>query len=322
MQVLHQLPEVRDENLLVGFDTADDAGVYKLTDKLALITTIDFFPPIVDDPFTFGEIAAANSLSDVYAMGGEPKLAMNVVCFPRDLDTGVLKEIIDGALSKLNEAGVLLVGGHSVEDREIKFGLSVVGFAEPDRITSNANVRAGDRLILTKPIGTGVVTSALKAGRISEADADPAIKSMTTLNKYAVEAAASAGVRACTDITGYGLLGHSMEMARGSGVGLVIRAADVPILPHALTQVRKRSNRPKTISTNMEFLGGDVSLSPGIDEGLKLLLYDPQTSGGLLMSVPEDKYGHLIKALEASGVGASDIGTAIERTEGWTIKVE
>lgn len=320
MQVLHQLPKIKDKDLLVGLDTADDAGVYRISDDLAVVTTLDFFPPIVDDPYTFGAIAAANALSDIYAMGAKPRLAMNIVCFPKDLDMEVLGRIMNGALEKINEAGAMLVGGHSIEDKEVKYGLSVIGFAEPGQITTNRGAEPGDVLVLTKPLGVGVITSALKAGRLK--DAPEALSSMTALNRYAAEAGAAVGVNACTDITGYGLTGHSMEMARASGVNLVIDSSVVPVLPGALEQVREKSHRPRTLTENRDYLKEEVVVSPGVDECRELILYDPQTSGGLLFSVPAGRCRELLDALAEKGVTAVSIGAVREREDGWTIRIE
>ena len=320
MQVLHQLPHMKDRDLLVGVDTADDAAVYKISEELALISTLDFFPPIVDDPYTFGQIAAANALSDVYAMGGAPRLAMNIVCFPKELDLSVLNDIIKGSMDKLTEAGALLVGGHSIEDREIKYGLSITGFVHPARVTRNSGARPGDVLILTKPIGTGVIASALKAGRIDEIDALDALLSMKTLNRAAAEAAGTVGVNACTDVTGFGLLGHAMEVAKGSGVNLVIRSSQVRFFESAPRLVKKRSNRPGSIAANRGFLMKDTVIS-GVDEGVELLLLDPQTSGGLLISAPEDKSAMLIEKLRARGVDPAVVGFVVPAEEGWRISV-
>lgn len=320
MQVLHQLPHMKDRDLLVGVDTADDAAVYKISEELALISTLDFFPPIVDDPYTFGQIAAANALSDVYAMGGAPRLAMNIVCFPKELDLSVLNDIIKGSMDKLAEAGALLVGGHSIEDREIKYGLSITGFVHPARVTRNSGARPGDVLILTKPIGTGVIASALKAGRIDVTDAQDALLSMKTLNRAAAEAAGAVGVNACTDVTGFGLLGHAMEVAKGSGVNLVIRSSQVRFFQSAPGLIKKKSNRPGSITANRGFLMKDTVIS-GIDEGVELLLLDPQTSGGLLISVPEDKSAMLIEKLRARGVDLAVVGFVIPVEEGWRIRV-
>ncbi len=312
MQVLRQLPKISDDKLLVGVDTADDAGVYQISDELAVVNTLDFFPPIVDDPFLFGAIAAANALSDIYAMAAKPKLAMNIVCFPKELPMEVLEDILKGALTKINEAGAILVGGHSIADTEVKYGLSLTGFVEPDRLTTNAGARAGDELILTKPLGIGVITSALKAGRMKEEDAGAAFDSMTTLNKGAAEAGAEVGVNACTDISGYGLMGHAMEMARGSGVGLVIDSGAVPMLPGALALAGDASNRPGSLKRNREYIEAEVRVAEGVDEVRELLLYDPQTSGGLLFSVPSKSSERLIEQLSERGVNAARIGSVVE----------
>ena len=320
MQVLHQLPATIDPNLLVGIDTADDAGVYKISEELAVISTLDFFPPIVDDPFTFGQIAAANALSDVYAMGGVPRLAMNIVCFPKALPLEALDLILKGSMEKIRESGALLVGGHSVEDNEVKYGLSVTGFIHPSKITANSTSRPGDLLVLTKPVGVGVVMSALKAGRIRPEDAEPAVASMTTLNRGASEAMQEVGVNACTDITGYGVLGHAMEMAKGSGVNLEIRAGEVALFPGALELMRKRTNRPRTLVSNMEFVMKDA-VAGGIPEDLLMCLFDPQTSGGLLISVAEEKAEALLSRLRGRAISPRVIGRVLEKEDGWRVRV-
>lgn len=321
MQVLHQLAHVKDKDLLVGIETADDAGVYKISQDVAVISTVDFFPPIVDDPYTYGQIAAANALSDVYAMGGTPRLAMNIVCFPRELSLDILNDIIRGSMDKLNEASTLLVGGHSIEDSEIKYGLSVTGFVNPGKIIKNSGARPGDALVLTKPVGTGVITSALKAGRLKPDEAAEAFTSMMTLNKDACEAMVETGVNATTDITGYGVMGHAMEMAKGSDVNLVINPGMVRLLPRAIELVKNKRLRPRTLMSNREFLGKDV-ISDGVDEEIELLLYDPQTSGGLLISVAEGKKDALLERLAKRGVSPSVVGRAVEREEGWRIRLE
>lgn len=320
MEVLAGLPVMKDKDLLVGIETADDAGVYRISENLAVILTLDFFPPIVDDPYMFGQIAAANALSDVYAMGGAPRLAMNIVCFPKDLSLGILNEIMKGSMDKLKEAGTLLVGGHSVEDKEIKYGMSVTGFIDPKDIKTNSGAKPGDVLILTKPIGVGIITSALKAKRIKPEDAGEAFASMMTLNKAASEAMVEVGVNACTDITGYGVLGHSMEMAKGSDVSIVLESSKIKLLPLALDLIKKKSNRPRTLMSNREFIRGELKVS-GISEDLELLLFDPQTSGGLLISVPEEKSGILMDKLKARGVDPAVIGSVWGRKEGHRIEV-
>ncbi len=313
MQVLHQLPSQRDKDLIVGTDTADDASVYRLSDEVAIICTLDFFPPIVDDAYTFGQISAANALSDIYAMGGKPRLAMNIVCFPEALPIEVLNEIIRGSTDKLREADTLLVGGHSIEDREIKYGLSVTGIVKPSDVVTNSGARPGNLLILTKPIGVGIITTALRRGRCSYEDAIPALESMTQLNRDAVDIMKDAGVSACTDITGFGLVGHAVEMATASGVSLVIDSHRVEVFPVARDLVRRRANRPKTLVKNMEYLEGDVRVVRKVERDLELLLYDPQTSGGLLMAIPEDRADWTVRELNQKGTRASIIGRVIEK---------
>lgn len=312
MQVLHQLPVTKDKDLLVGIETADDAGVYRISDDTAVISTVDFFPPIVDDPFTFGEIAAANALSDVYAMGGTPRLAMNVVCFPKELPHEVLNEILKGSLAKLNEAGALLVGGHSIEDSEIKYGLSVTGFAHPDKIVTNSGARPGDALILTKPIGTGVVTSAIKAGKMREEEAEAVFDSMRTLNRHASICMVEFGASACTDITGYGLIGHAMEMAKGSGVSIIIDSPSVRVFPGTLKFVTKKSCRPRTLLTNREYLKPDIEVGASVPEELELVFFDPQTSGGLLIAIREEEATALIERLREK-IDAFRVGRVVEK---------
>ncbi len=323
MQVLHQFRHRGDKDLLVGPDKCDDAGVYRVTADKAVILSIDFFPPIVDDAATFGRISAANALSDIYAMGGEPSLAMNVVCFPEDLPVSVLNDIIAGSMEKLDEAGVIVVGGHSITDKEIKFGLSVTGFVHPDKIITNSGARPGDQLILTKPIGTGVVTSALKAGRATLDLAAPTLSSMETLNREAARAMieAEGGVNACTDITGFGLLGHAMEVAKASSVNMVIEADNVGLLPGAIELVMDKKNRPKNIKANMDFLGPDIEMENGLDPARRILLFDPQTSGGLLISAGEVSAGPLVEALVRAGVEASIIGNVVDQEDGPIIRV-
>ena len=275
----------------------------------------------MDDPYDFGQIAAANALSDVYAMGGVPRLATNIVCFPRALPLEVLNDILRGSLDKLKEAGVLLAGGHSVEDAEVKYGLSVIGFVDPEKVVTNSGARPGDVLVLTKPVGTGVITSALKAGRLNLGEAAGAIDSMKALNRAAAEAMVEAGVNACTDITGYGVAGHAMEMAKGSGVSLVIRSGSIKTFPRAAELIMKRSMRPRTLLSNRAFLAPDVLTFIG-DEAAELLLYDPQTSGGLLISVPEDRAALLMEKMRSRGVSPFVVGSVVERQAGWLIKIE
>jgi selenide,water dikinase len=312
-QVLRQLPEVTDKNLLVGIKSADDAGVYKLTDDLAVINTLDFFPPIIDDPYTFGQISAANALSDVYAMGGVPRLAMNIVAFPANLDLSILQEIISGSIDKLKEAGVILIGGHSIEDKEIKYGLSVTGFVHPQKVITNAGAKPGDKLILTKPIGVGVITTTLKRGKIEPEDVQDAIDSMKALNDKASAIMQDVGVNACTDITGFGLLGHAMEMAEASSVSMIFKVRDIPFFPKAFELVKKTKNHPKTIKSNKEYLASNVRMSDDIKPEQANLLYDPQTSGGLLISVPPEKSQQLMERLSVAKILAAIVGEVVEK---------
>lgn len=322
MQVLHHLPDIKDENLLVGMDTADDAGVYKITPDIALVNTVDFFPPIVDDPYMFGSIAAANSLSDIYAMGGTPKIAMNIVCFPPDLDLSILDEIIRGSIDKLKEAGVLLIGGHSIEDKEIKYGLSVTGLAHPDKIVRNAGAKTGDILILTKPIGVGIIATALKNRNIRPEDAAPAIRTMQTLNNIPARVMMETGVNAATDVTGFGLIGHAAEMADASNVSFIINSKKVPHFAVALKLLKKRGNKPKSISANREYFKERVVCSGGVSQALEDLLYDPQTSGGLLLSASEGNFLDLLEGLKSHGVEGHKIGEVVPRQNGWLIYIK
>ena len=321
-QVLRQLPVDVDPDLLVGVDTSDDAGVYRISDDTALILSVDFFPPIVDDPFTFGQISAANALSDIYAMGGEPRLALNIVCFPKKLPIEVLNDIIRGAVDKLKEAGALLVGGHTIEDEEVKFGLSVTGFVNPERLIRNSSAAMGDQLILTKPLGTGVVASAVKAGRCGEAQTEALLSSMRALNKIAGGLMHSAGASACTDITGFGLLGHAFEMAKASGVTIKIDSGKVPLLLGAKKLASNKKNHPGNIKSNMEHLAGSVTYDPGMESELLTLLHDPQTSGGLLISIGADKCEELTMKLNDATVDARIVGEVLEARDEEVVIVE
>jgi selenide,water dikinase len=283
--VLRGVPRVTNENVLVGYDTADDAGVYRLTDDCALVQTVDFFTPIVDDPFTFGAIAAANALSDVYAMGGRPISCLLILAYPGKGDLDVLQRILAGGAEKMREAGCVVLGGHSVNDEEIKFGYAVTGTAHPKRIWTNAGARPGDVLVFTKRIGTGVIGTALKRGLTAAGHVEGAVASMLTLNAEAASRLAAREVHACTDVTGFGLLGHVREMAVAAGVTLEIRAADVPLLPGALEYVLQGCV-PGGTKNNREFVSDCVELGVQLGPGLLDLLYDPQTSGGLLASMP------------------------------------
>jgi len=309
-QVLSTLPAQVDPNVLVGFDTSDDAGVYRIGPGMALVQTVDFFTPLVDDPFTFGQIAATNALSDVYAMGGRPLSSLAIVCFPQDAPLEILEQIMCGGLSKMAEAGCVVVGGHSVRDAEMKFGYAVTGLIDPERVYTNAGAIPGDILILTKPIGTGVVTTALKQGKSESAWVERAIRSMTTLNSTASTIAiACPGVHAITDITGFGLMGHGREMAFGSGVTLEIETDQVPLIEGALDAVAAGAI-PGGLLANRDFAECVVADSAGsrIRDDLRALLYDPQTSGGLLISVAANDAPTLLAELLNAGLPAASIG--------------
>ena len=276
--------------------------MYKLRDDLAIIHTVDFFTPIVDDPYTFGRIAAANALSDVYAMGGTPLAAMNIVCFPsRQMDISVLRDVLRGGLDTLREAGTVLAGGHTVSDPELKYGLAVTGTVHPDRVLTNRGARAGDALVLTKPLGTGIVNTALKGGLASPAAVDRVTRSMTTLNRRAAELLEGSAVHACTDVTGFGLIGHAAGMIVESDVGLVIRAAAVPLFPEAL-EYGRMGLVPGGLHRNRAFREALVTVEPPVPGDLVNVLYDPQTSGGLLIAVPADQAGDLVARMRAGGV--------------------
>ncbi len=314
-QVLRQLPLSTDPGLLVGLHTADDAAVYKITEDLALIQTVDFFTPIVDDPYVFGQIAAANALSDVYAMGGRPLLALNVACFPNCLPVEVLGEILRGGAEKIKEAGAIIAGGHTVQDDEPKYGLSVVGLAHPREIITNAGARPGDLLILTKPLGTGIICTAIKAEMAPPEASRAAIEQMAALNAKASFVMKEAGAHACTDITGFGLLGHAAEMAAAGGVSLVFHLRTIPLLP-GVTELAAMGLIPAGAYHNRDFLNEQVSFDPAIPPERRAILFDPQTSGGLLIAVPEEKVDFLLKRLAEEGIGeARVIGRVAEKGE-------
>lgn len=286
----------------MGRETSDDAGVYRISEDVALVQTIDFITPVVNDPYDFGRIAAANALSDVYAMGGRPVTAMNVVCFPvKTMDKAVLREILRGGLEKIHEAGAVLVGGHSIEDLEIKYGLSVTGVVKPDKVLTNAGVKPGDALILTKPLGTGVLATAIKAGLISGEAQKRAVEAMATLNRKAAEIMSGYPVNGCTDVTGFGLLGHALEMATGSKLTVVIYAENVPLLSEVIDLVQM-GLLPAGSFSNRNFCADLIANKEIIDPMLLDILADAQTSGGLLISLPEDKAWALLEDLKAGGV--------------------
>ena len=299
--MLRQLPAIEDPNLLVGISTGDDAAVYKMSDEMAIVSTVDFFPPIVDDPFKFGEIAATNALSDVYAMGGKPVFALNIVGFPVDLPHDILGEILSGGASKAQEAGVLIVGGHTVDDAEPKYGMSVTGVVCPGEQVTNAGAQPGDVLVLTKPIGTGIITTAGKQERVSAETLDRAVAIMGELNRKASEAMMRVGVNACVDITGFGLLGHLRLITAGSGVSAQVKVSDVPVI-EGVHELLNMGIAPGGTHRNLESLDGVVDWHADITEMTRILLADAQTSGGLLMSVSPGKLDALLDALADAGV--------------------
>jgi selenide,water dikinase len=319
--VLGDLPVQTDDRVLVDYRTADDAGVYRLDGNRALVQTVDFFTPIVDDPFAYGQIAAANSLSDVYAMGGRPLTALAIAGFPKDLDRDALKQIFAGGLAKLNEAGVALLGGHTVQDSEVKFGYAVTGEVDTSAIWSNAGAKPGDVLVLTKPLGTGVIATALKFGRAPADAVEAAVDSMLRLNRAAADVLRALPVRsvhACTDITGFGLIGHASEMALASGVTVEIESAAVPLLSRAIDLVQ--GNTPGGGRTNASYFGPHVQVAEGLDARVVQLLSDPQTSGGLFAAIAPTAVAAAADGLAKAGVEASIVGR-VEAAGSWKIVV-
>ncbi|MBO9608057.1 MAG: selenide, water dikinase SelD [Paenibacillaceae bacterium] len=308
-QVIRSLPAATpNPNLLVGIDTSDDAGVYRLNDDLALVQTVDFFTPIVDDPYSFGQIAAANAISDIYAMGGTPLTALNIVAFPiRTLDKTVLADILRGAGDKMKEAGITLMGGHSIDDNEPKFGLAVTGLVHPDKVRTNAGSVPGDKLILTKPIGVGILTTSIKKDKLSEDEVRRVTEVMATLNKTAAATMEPFDVHACTDVTGFGLMGHALEMAKGSGVGIRVRAADVPVLPR-VRQLAEDGFVPGGTKNNYAHVKDAVDFPAELDQIGQWILCDAVTSGGLLISVAAEQAEELLGRLLLAGVEAALIG--------------
>jgi len=306
-----------DSNLIVGLERADDAGVYKITDDIAIIQTVDFFTPIVDDPYWFGQIAAANALSDVYAMGGIPKTAMNLVAFPiKHMDISVLRQIIQGGLDKMKEADVVLVGGHSIQDNELKYGLSVTGFIHPDRILTKKNLKIGDHLILTKPIGTGIINTAIKGGLASDEIIQKVTHLMAALNQDAAEIMSHYPVHACTDITGFGLLGHLAEMIEDSEFGIEVMNNMIPIIPETFNYARM-GLVPAGAYKNREFRESLVKFDLSVDRLMQDVLFDPQTSGGLLICVKEDRSDDLLTELREKGMNdAAIIGKVVSKPKG------
>lgn len=308
-QVIRTLPPAEpNPNLLVGLDTSDDAGVYRLTDDLAMVQTVDFFTPIVDDPYSFGQVAAANAISDIYAMGGKPLTALNIVAFPiTTLDKQVLSDILRGAGDKLKEAGVTLVGGHSIDDKEPKFGLAVTGIVHPDKVRTNAGAKPGDALILTKPIGVGILTSSIKKDLLSDDEISRVTSVMAGLNKTAAEIMESYDVHACTDVTGFGLMGHSLEMAKGSGAGIQIVKDQVPVLPR-VREMAEAGVIPGGTKNNHEHVRDSVEFPEQMDQIDRWILCDAVTSGGLLIALEESEAGKLLQELLDAGVEAGMIG--------------
>lgn len=298
---------IKDPNLIAGVERVEDAGVYKLSDDLAVVQTVDFFTPIVDDPYAFGQVAVANALSDVYAVGGKPLTALNIVCFPiKKMDISVLREIMAGGLDKLREAGVVLVGGHSVEDNELKYGLSITGTIHPEKVIRNTGAMPGDKLILTKPLGIGIISTALKGGMVGEVTVAKAISCMATLNRRASELMQEIGVNACTDVTGFGLLGHACEMVEDTEVGMVIHSDKVPYLPEA-KELAEMGLVPAGLHRNREFRANMVEINEELPVYLVDILFDPQTSGGLLIAVTAEKAQTLVRSMRDEGISAATI---------------
>lgn len=319
-QLLEGIQVHSDPNLLVGFDRSDDASVYKLSEELALVQTVDFFPPIADDPYTFGAIAAANALSDVYAMGGEPKLALNIMAIPKKMPKEAVHELLRGGYDKVYEAGALITGGHSILDEEPKYGLAVTGFVHPEKLLSNSGAQPGDVLFLTKPIGIGILTTAAKVDMVSEETYAKALQQMMTLNKSARDVIVNYRVHACTDVTGFGLLGHACEMAQGSDVELQLRVDQIDLIPEAL-ELATIGILPEGMYRNREF--AEKYVDPGVVSLAKQdMLYDPQTSGGLLIAVHPEDADSLYEELQTAVLSAQRIGCVREYRGGKRIFLE
>src|SRR5499425_3773700 len=304
--------------MLVGTETSDDAGVYRLRPDLAIVNTVDFFTPIVDDPYVFGQIAAANSLSDVYAMGGEPKTCMNIVCFPKGkIDIAILGDILRGGADKVKESGAVIIGGHSIIDEEIKYGMAVTGTIHPDKIFRNVGVQEGDALVLTKALGTGIISTALKKGKASRESINAAVQSMTTLNAAASAVARKYPVHACSDVTGFGILGHALEMASGSSVTLVLESSKMPLL-RGTPRLAEKGYITGGCKRNKEYLNDKMAIDKNIREGLVEAALDPQTSGGLLFAIAKRHATKLLEDLHAAGVShATEVGYATSLQKSW-----
>ena len=300
--------------MIVGFDTSDDALVYKVRDDLAVVQTVDFFPTIVDDTYTFGQIAAANSLSDIYAMGGDPTLAMNLICFPTCLPMYIMSKIMQGGAYKVKEAGAIIAGGHTIEDSEPKYGLCVTGFIHPDHVMENSNCKEGDLLVLTKPLGIGVLTTANKAQLLDQQTYDQMVEAMATLNKYGKDVMMEVGANACTDVTGFGLVGHASEMAKGSDVTIELFSKDIPIIEAAI-DFAKMGIIPSGAYNNLAFVKDDVQFADSVPQHIQDLLVDPITSGGLLISLPEEKAYELVEKLKGVTICNAIVGRVVKKQE-------
>ena len=311
-RVLERIPKKYDENLLIGFESSDDASVYKLTDDIAMVQTLDFFPPMVDDPYTFGKIAAANALSDIYAMGGEVKTALNIVCFPEQMDLNILGDIIQGGSEIVEEAGGVLSGGHSIMDQDVKYGLSVTGIINPNKIYQNNGCKVGDKLILTKPLGVGIISIANRVGEASKEAMDKAIESMCTLNKYAAEIIRKYDVHACTDVTGFSLLGHLNEMVAGD-CSAIIESTKVPYIKEA-RQYADEFLLTAAAQRNRNFLQDKVLFNI-YDFAMEEILFDPQTSGGLLIAVNPEDVEEIMKELETLSLPCGVIGEVVNQKQ-------
>jgi len=308
VEALEGVPPSYHEDLLVSFSTADDAGVFRINDRQALVQTVDFFPPIVDDPYHFGRIAAANALSDIYAMGGRPLTALNIVCFPSDdMPVDILTQVLRGGAEKIEEAGAVIIGGHSIKDKELKYGIAATGLIDPSKIITNSHARAGDRLFLTKPLGTGLITTGIKRNAVGPELTAIVTAQMAQLNKKASELMVRFDAHAATDITGYGLLGHALEMARASRVTIRFFSEMLPLMPEAL-ELAEAEMIPAGAIANREFVEGHISILETVDENLVRVMFDPQTSGGLLISIPEDRAELFEQELDKQNVFLQLIG--------------
>lgn len=315
---MHSLPKFEHPDVIVGTETSDDAGVFRLRPDLAIVNTVDFFTPIVDDPYVFGQVAAANALSDIYAMGAEPRIALNIVCFPKGkMEIDALGEVLKGGADKVREAGAVVIGGHSIIDEEIKYGMAVTGVVHPDRVIRNVGVQEGDAMVLTKPLGTGIITTALKRDKAPKESIQAAVASMTTLNNIASTVMRNFPVHACSDVTGYGLLGHALEMASGSSVTLILESSKLPLL-HRAARLADKGYLTGGCKRNREYLKDKITVDSSIREGLVETAFDPQTSGGLLIALPQKHAAKLVEELRANGVKAAcQIGYATSLQKAW-----